>query len=36
MREKKIVIDSAIIAANTTAYGSDAYQEALDNTKESL
>lgn len=31
-----IIINNSRIAANVTTYGSDAYQEALDNSKESL
>lgn len=31
-----LIIDNARIASNSTPYGSDAYQEALDNAKESL
>ena len=32
----QIIINNSILAANMTTYGSDAYQEALDNAKESL
>jgi len=32
----QIIINNSLIAANSTTYGSDAYQEALDNAKESL
>lgn len=32
----QVIINNSLTAANVTAYGSDAYQEALDNAKESL